>query len=207
MGCCVSLPDDTEENHSLPQSNEKKPLSTTETDNELVEVKIQSMDPWQYSTSLTMQEATTMLEDITFDDCKLFVAPIKYAKVVKVYDGDTVHIVAPLFDGVLSRFKVRLARIDAPELRTKDAWEKKAGYIVRDILNDKIGHQIVQITNVSYDKYGRILGDILLNEENINDWLLDIDWACPYSGKGDKLVKKTNWKAKVLKYEKTQVES
>eukprot|EP01084_Bolivina_argentea_P313181 542320_1 len=207
MGCCVSLGDNESELNAIDANKEhvkelKQPLSATpEIEKELIEIKIDDIDPWEYSNSLAMNEVTDMLKDITFDNCKPFVAPIKYAKCVKVYDGDTVHIAAPLFNEVIARFRVRLARIDCPELRTKDEWEKKAGYIVKEILENKIGNKIIELTNVKYDKYGRILSEIILNGENINDWLLDSDWACPYEGKGEKLVKKTDWKSKVIEYQ------
>ena len=113
---------------------------------------------------------------------------------------------APLFDGVVSRFKVRLARIDTPELRTKDEWEKRAGVIARDILNERIGDKVVELESVSYDKYGRILAEVICGGINVNDWLLDSGWACPYGGSGDKMAKKTDWKHKVLEHEKGQKE-
>lgn len=54
--------------------------------------KKKRVDPWKYAESLTVDEVTAMLESMTFDECQPFIAPIKWAKVLKVYDGDTVHI-------------------------------------------------------------------------------------------------------------------
>ena len=51
-------------------------------------------------------------------------------KVVKVYDGDTVHIVFPVF-GKMYKWNCRISRIDTPELRTKNEKEKKYGYMVK----------------------------------------------------------------------------
>ena len=206
MGCC--LEPKTVNSESRLHNDEPtdaaseliKPLSQNE-ENALIEVKVDNIDPWQYSNSLTITEVTDLLSNMTFDYCKPFVAPIRFAKVVKVYDGDTVHIIAPLFEGVTSRFSVRLRRIDAPEIRTKDEWMKKAGYIVRDMLSDKINNQIIELQDVKYDKYGRILAEIVMNGENINSWLLSTEWVCEYDGKGDKLTKSVDWKSKVEEYE------
>ena len=96
---------------------------------------------------------------------------------------------------------MRLARIDTPELRTKDEWEKRAGVIVRDILVQRIGDKVVELDNVDHDKYGRILAEIICDGHNVSDWLLDSGWACPYGGSGEKMVKNTEWKQKVLEYE------
>ena len=205
MGCCVDVPEETRSNEISDRGNAevlKQPLSDESTpinEKQIIEIKVDDVDAWKYAESLTPDEVGKMLENISFDDCKQFIAPIKYAKVVKVYDGDTIHIVAPLFEGVMSRFRVRLNRIDAPELRTKDEWEKKAGYIVKEMLEEKIGNQIIELKDVNYDKYGRILADIILVDGaiNINEWLLDTQWVCSYNGKGQKLVKTIDWKAKV----------
>jgi hypothetical protein len=65
------------------------------------------------------------------------------AKVVHVYDGDTVHLVFE-FLGQLFKWHTRIAHVDTPELRTKNLEEKKLGYETRDKLieyiNDKTIH-------------------------------------------------------------------
>ena len=62
----------------------------------------------------------------TWDNTVPFVPKIKSAKVIKVYDGDTITIAykISIFDRKYYRFSVRLARIDCPEIRTKDPVEK-----------------------------------------------------------------------------------
>ena len=61
----------------------------------------------------------------------------KKAKVVSVYDGDTVKIVFPLQEK-LYKWNCRLAGVDTPELRTRNKLEKAHGYLVRDKLREKI---------------------------------------------------------------------
>lgn len=154
---------------------------------------------------MELNEVQHLLQDFNLKNSKLFVAPIKYCKCVKVYDGDTIHIVAPVFNGVISRFKVRLSFIDCPEIRTKNAFEKKAAYIARDLLSERIMHEIIELRDISYDKYGRLLATIFYKSQNINQWLIDIGWAVPYNGRGAKEVPNVDWKKKCEEYE-AQVE-
>ena len=155
---------------------------------------------WDWSKSLTIDEVENTLKNVNYNTFCLFIAPIKYAKCVRVYDGDTIHIAAPIFNGIISRFKVRLAKIDTPELRTKNEWEKSAAVIVKNLLKNKIENKIIELIDVKYDKYGRLLAEVMLNDENINKWLLDSEWACMYDGKGTKLTKSIDWKSKVEEY-------
>ena len=63
------------------------------------------------------------------------------AKIVDVYDGDSVKIVFPLFENdplKLYKWTCRLINIDTPEIRTKNLSEKEFGIKVRDILREKI---------------------------------------------------------------------
>ena len=62
---------------------------------------------------------------------------VKKAKVVSVYDGDTIRVVFPILNK-LYKWNCRITGVDTPELRTRDELEKKYGYEVRDKLRDKI---------------------------------------------------------------------
>ena len=61
---------------------------------------------------------------------------IKRAKVVKVYDGDTIHVVFYHNDDYY-RFKCRLNRIDTPEIKSKLILEKRKANEVKNILKIK----------------------------------------------------------------------
>jgi len=104
------------------------------------------------------------------------------AKVVHVYDGDTVHLVFEYF-GQLFKWHTRIAHVDTPELRTKNVEEKKKGYEVRDKLIELIQDKIVDIECLDFDKYGRVLAEITYNGERIDKWLIDRGYAKPYEGK------------------------
>lgn len=114
---------------------------------------------------------------------KCLIDKIVDAKIVSVYDGDTVKAIFPLND-VLYKWNCRLIRIDTPEIRTKCQIEKKHGYLVRNILRDKILNKVVKLKCGDLDKYGRLLVEILCDNEtcNVNDWLIENNYAFAYDG-------------------------
>lgn len=102
------------------------------------------------------------------------------ALVRKVYDGDTITVDIDLgFDMLLRNQKIRLLGIDTPEVRGA---EREQGLISRDALRTKIGSKwIVVKTHLDKKgKYGRWLGTIFINEENVNDWLISEGLAKVY---------------------------
>lgn len=113
------------------------------------------------------------------------------AKVVYVYDGDTVHLIIEVF-GTLYKWKCRIAHIDTPELKTKDMHEKQMGIDARDKLKVLIENKIVDVECFEFDKYGRLLVEICIQEKGkcikIHEWLLANHLAQPYEGKT-----KTTW--------------
>jgi len=104
------------------------------------------------------------------------------AKVVHVYDGDTVHLVFE-FLGQLFKWHTRIAHVDTPELRTKNLEEKKLGYQTRDKLIEYIHGKVVEVVCLDFDKYGRVLAEITYNGERIDEWLISNGYAKPYEGK------------------------
>jgi micrococcal nuclease len=127
------------------------------------------------------------LRRLNLNNTEKFKPNIRLAKVIKVYDGDTITI-GTIMNNNNYQFQVRLNRLDTPELKTKNEIEKKAGLFVRDKLIEKILYQVITINIIEYDKYGRLLAEIYLNDENINDWLLNNKFAVPYNGKTKEIV-------------------
>ena len=126
----------------------------------------------------------TLLQNIEYTDTIPFVPPIYLGKVIKVYDGDTITIasVLPNTTEPIYRFSVRLNGIDTPEIRGKTPEEKELAILARDELYNKIYGKVVILKNVGTEKYGRILADVYLEEENINEWLVTQDFAVRYNG-------------------------
>lgn len=128
-----------------------------------------------------VQQATAGVEE---KECARYVVPIRFARVLRVYDGDTIFVASLLpHSATVYRFPVRLARVDAPELRTRDAEEKAAAVVSRDALHALLHNSCVELRNVSYDKYGRILAEVWRGSTNVSDWLLAHGLAVPYDGK------------------------
>lgn len=103
------------------------------------------------------------------------------ATVVSVYDGDTVTVDIDLgFSIMLRQQSVRLARINAPEVRGSSA---ELGAKSRDALRDKILGKTVTLRTIkdSREKYGRWLGEIWIDNVCVNDWLLESGLAVKYT--------------------------
>lgn len=137
-----------------------------------------------------MNTVENYLKSVEFDvkTVKTYIPEINYGKVVKVYDGDTVTIVTLLFNGDVSpkfklyKFNVRILGIDTPELKTKNIDEKELGIKAKNALSDLILDKVVKLENVSYDKYGRILCNVLLDNVNVSEWLVSNNHAVVYNG-------------------------
>ena len=137
-----------------------------------------------------MSQIEKYLKTVEFDTktVKVFIPEINYGKVIKVYDGDTITIVTQLYNGDVSpkpelyKFNVRILGIDTPELKTKIVGEKELGIKAKIALSDLILNKVVKLENVSYDKYGRILCNLFLDNMNISEWLVSNNHAVLYNG-------------------------
>jgi len=109
-------------------------------------------------------------------------------KVLKVVDGDTIDVDIDLGFNISYTQRVRLAGIDTPESRTKDAREKALGLEVKDKLKKAIdaAKDVVVKTELpdSSEKYGRILGWVYLDGDtkSLNEQLIDEGYAWGYMG-------------------------
>jgi micrococcal nuclease len=111
----------------------------------------------------------------------VYIPPLKNVGVIDVYDGDTITIAVKESHGYY-KYKVRLAGIDTPEIRTSNAKEKSSAIISRDFLRSKILFKYVTVKDVFYEKYGRLCGTIILDGENINELLVSRGYAVKYNG-------------------------
>ena len=85
------------------------------------------------------------------------VAATLEGEVVKVSDGDTVHVLAGK-----QKAKIRLDRIDAPESR------QEYGREATKHLADLIFGKTVKVLYDKKDRYGRILGTIFMGDLEVN---------------------------------------
>lgn len=107
------------------------------------------------------------------------------AKCVKCYDADTIHIVI-YYGNQLQRFVCRLLGIDSAEIRTSNKSEKEHAIKARDYLSNLILNKIIDIKCNKFDKYGRLLITIYYNDININEQLVQLNYAYEYDGKTKK---------------------
>lgn len=130
------------------------------------------------------------------------------AKVVDVYDGDTCTIVIRLNNN-WTKFKLRALGYDTPEMKpSKDINNrdelinmaiKSRNYYTSRITNcdiDLAKHynkkemkellknntKLVKVKSYGWDKYGRFLGEIFVDQVNINEEMIDKQYAYRYDG-------------------------
>ena len=96
------------------------------------------------------------------------------AELIRVVDGDTIDAWIDLGFHITIRRRIRLWGIDAPETRTLDLVEKVEGKIAAARLTEIMDLNRGQFTVRSYGvcKYGRCLGEIYIQDVNINKQLL-----------------------------------
>ena len=109
-------------------------------------------------------------------------------QVLKVVDGDTIDVIIDLGFDVSFTSRVRLAGIDTPESRTKDAREKILGVEVKEYLKKALEGAtdiVIRTEKVdSSEKYGRILGWVFVNRQtdSLNMELVNKGYAWSYDG-------------------------
>jgi endonuclease YncB( thermonuclease family) len=91
------------------------------------------------------------------------------AEVTKVFDGDTFHVLIHLKDDLYLEQRVRLRRLDAPELMTGEGQQAKK--VLQKVLNRAKDGIVIKVSK-SDDQYGRYLVDTWVNGVNIDQELL-----------------------------------
>jgi micrococcal nuclease len=109
------------------------------------------------------------------------------AIITKVIDGDTVDVDIDLgFEVWLRNQRIRLYGIDTPESRTSDKVEKVFGNLAKSKILEfcPVGSSIILQTKTddSRGKYGRILGELIVDGVNVNQYMIDNNYAVAYFG-------------------------
>ena len=112
-------------------------------------------------------------------------------KILKVVDGDTVDVDIDLGFGVwLKKERVRMMGIDTPESRTRDKVEKLFGLTAKQYVKDNMPTNSMQVLKTEIDrsggdkkgKFGRILGDFILDDKKLTDMMIEDGHAVAYFG-------------------------
>lgn len=129
-----------------------------------------------------------------------------YGRLVDIHDGDTCKIILPIF-GTYYKFNVRLNGIDTCEITSHNIENKnkalKARTKICSLIQEKWGHSdcpietqkeikeylksitcIVYVKCYDFDKYGRLLADVYIddNQKSLSEILLDEKLAYSYNG-------------------------
>jgi len=127
------------------------------------------------------------------NDTPLFSLDGKFlqCKVVNVYDGDTCKVVFPMNDKMY-RWYVRLSGYDTPEMRPPRSQENRdeeiaAAKLAKKFLIEQVmgEEQLVYIKCGEFDKYGRLLGTLFLEEDSetsVNDLMIKEGHGYAYDG-------------------------
>ncbi len=117
------------------------------------------------------------------------------AKVVDIYDGDTITVVFKLNRSYV-KYKVRMYGYDSPEMKPSKKLLNRIDIIAnakyaKKKLSEKILNEIIILECLKWDKYGRLLAIVYLQhsrlffcniDENINNWMVEEGLGKPYFG-------------------------
>jgi endonuclease YncB( thermonuclease family) len=111
---------------------------------------------------------------------------------IDAYDGDTFTVnIKNLPDVFGKNIPVRIAHIDAAEIKSQDLCEVKAAIKARDLVRDLLRTATtISLVNVKRDKYFRILAEVKIDTKDLATIILNAKLAYPYEGQTKK---KINW--------------
>jgi micrococcal nuclease len=118
-------------------------------------------------------------------------------KIVRVVDGDTVDVDIDLGFAVwLKKQRIRLFGVDTPESRTRDAVEKKFGIMAKNFVKGRLPVGSMQVLRTRMDdsrgKFGRILGEFVLEDTTLNQLLIVTNNGVPYFGQSKEEIEKAH---------------
>ena len=181
--CCIPIRQDKKVINSNSKSKDKKVTTSKEKQNNKKNKKSGSFDT----------KDTNYLQYITYKETEIFIPQIRFAKVIKVYDGDTITVAAklPFYESPIYRFSVRLRSIDSPEIKGLSEKECQLAIESRDALDTLIFGKIIELRHNGKEKYGRLLADVYYNDIHVNKWMVDNGYAVKYDG--GKKVRGDDW--------------
>jgi micrococcal nuclease len=109
-----------------------------------------------------------------------------------VVDGDTVDVVIDLGFSIHYASRVRLYGIDTPESRTRNKDEKVRGLMSKQYLIDELdkGQVVIKTKKDKKGKFGRVLGELYVDDKNINLMMVDDFHAVKYQGQNKQDIEK-----------------
>ena len=117
----------------------------------------------------------------------------RVTEINRVLDGDTIDVTIDLGFDLFKKERVRVAGVDTPEKRTRNLEEKELGIDATNWLKKKLedtiagdGDELTIRTELKggVGKYGRLLGWLYINDEEVslNEQMITEGYAWPYDG-------------------------
>ena len=107
-------------------------------------------------------------------------------RVLRIVDGDTVDVDIDLGFGIwMHRERIRVMGIDTPESRTRDLTEKAFGLAAKEFVKSLMPIGSMQIIKTQKDKtgkFGRVLGDFIIEDKLLTEHMIENYHAVPYHG-------------------------
>lgn len=105
-------------------------------------------------------------------------------EVISIYDADTFRVTIkdwpPLID---ERISIRVAGVDAPELRGKCESEKSGARIAKKVTVELLRNATaIELHNMKRGKYFRIIANVIVDGKDLAAILIKKGLAVPYSG-------------------------
>ena len=115
------------------------------------------------------------------------------AELIRVVDGDTVDAKIDLGFDISIKKRIRLGGINAPESRTRNLAEKKAGIASKERLVEILDQaaNVFELESTEIGKYGRVIGKLhisklegrdVITQACVNDILVKEGYAVEYDG-------------------------
>tara|TARA_B100001123_G_scaffold64359_2_gene71123 strand:+ start:2379 stop:2822 length:444 start_codon:yes stop_codon:yes gene_type:complete len=106
---------------------------------------------------------------------------------IRVYDGDTIKV-KMLELGMevnLANQSIRMEGINTPEIRGSAPYEKNLAYQARDYLHNILeAAEVISFTSRKRGKFGRLIGRVYADGQDVNEMMIDAGFARPYDGTG-----------------------
>ena len=116
----------------------------------------------------------------------------RVTKINRVVDGDTIDVTIDLGFDLYKKERVRIARVDTPEKRTRDKEEKALGLDATAWMKEKLEGAIKGDNELTIrtelkggvGKYGRLLGWLYVGDDTVslNEQMIEEGYAWEYDG-------------------------
>ena len=136
----------------------------------------------------TSEAEIEMLKNLEDEKVMLFSLDKKIvtAKIVRVYDGDTCFAVFKMGNDFV-KFKLRMEGYDSPEMKppleqANREKEKKDAQKAKEELERLVLNKVVFLHCGKWDKYGRLLGKIIVNNIDVAQHMIKHGYGYVYDG-------------------------